>query len=185
MRVSGARLSKRCGIKQAPARVVARASAYLPLSMKVRSLGPARSSGATSAIRCESRRASGHSAPVSEMMLATVKPEGRSKKRRFPMSQSLIGERLGNDAGHRNCAGDVCCQIVFPPLRRWRRTRFVQSGAEQAQIQIRKLGRTIALIIDRFHLVLVGRACAAPTLAQSFVQAMLQIGRDFGGLGVR
>jgi hypothetical protein len=119
------------------------------------------------------------------MMLATVKPEGRSKKRRFPMSQSLIGERLGNDAGHRNCAGDVCRQIVFPPLRRWRRTRFVQSGAEQAQIQIRKLGRTIALIIDRFHLVLVGRACAAPTLAQSFVQAMLQIGRDFGGLGVR
>src|SRR6202011_3565386 len=62
--------------------------------MKVRSFGPASSSGATSVIRCESRAASWHSAPVSKMILATVKPVGRSKNLRFPISQP----KLKNDS---------------------------------------------------------------------------------------
>jgi hypothetical protein len=42
MSVSGPRLSNRCGIRQAPACVVAGASAYLLLSMNVRSVGSAK-----------------------------------------------------------------------------------------------------------------------------------------------
>src|SRR6516225_6014477 len=88
MRPGGALLRRRRGIRQAPACVVAREGRYLLLSMKVRSCGPARSIGATSLIRCESRLGSEDSAPVKETISATVKPDGRSKKRRFPISPS-------------------------------------------------------------------------------------------------
>src|ERR1700729_4241884 len=88
----GARSTKRFGIRQAPARVWVRASTNLLASIKARSEGPARSAGATPLITCDIEAASLACAPVSAVMSAIVKPDGRSKKRRFPIYQYINNE---------------------------------------------------------------------------------------------
>src|SRR5579871_6156126 len=87
----GACSTKRFGIRQAPARVLVSGSMNLLASIKARSEGPARSTGATPLITCDVA-APLTSAPVSAAMSAIVNPDGRSKKRRFPIYQSMINE---------------------------------------------------------------------------------------------
>src|SRR5580704_11347884 len=121
-RSAEALLSKRCAIKQAPARVFGNTSTYLALSRNVRSAGPARSSGAMPVMSRWSGAPGEGLAPVMVAICSTVSPDALGWKRGslmppVPWPDASGGSELGPTAEAENLRlvvrffGDGICEI--------------------------------------------------------------------------